>query len=55
MISKTPVGHTQMYVQCSGFPGYNGALFALDIKKRELPSPGLIRFTSDVRKVTVHS
>src|SRR5271166_1215225 len=47
VVSKTPVGHTRMYVQCSGFPGYNGALFVLDIDKQELPSPRLIDFTSD--------
>ena len=55
VVSKTPVGHTRMYVQCSGFPGYNGALFVLDIDKQELPPPRLIDLTSDVDKVIVHS
>jgi DNA-binding beta-propeller fold protein YncE len=55
VVSKTPVGHTRMYVQCSDFPGYNGALFVLDIDKQVLPSPTLIDFTSDVDKVIVSS
>jgi DNA-binding beta-propeller fold protein YncE len=55
VVSKTPIGHTRMYVQCSDFPGYNDALFVLDIDKQELPSPRLIDFTSDVDKVIVHS
>jgi DNA-binding beta-propeller fold protein YncE len=55
VVSHTPGGHTQMYLQCSGFPGYNDHRFVLDIDKRELPSPGLIRFTSTVNKITVHT
>ena len=54
VVSRSPVGHTQMYINCSGFPGYNGATFVLDIDKRELPAQ-LTNFHSTVHEVTVHS
>lgn len=38
VVSLTPPGHTQMYVQFSGFPGYNDHLFVLDILKLDPPN-----------------
>ncbi len=55
IVSLTPTGHTQMYVQFAGFPGYNDHLFALDIDKQDLPSPGLINFSSLVNEITINS
>ena len=37
IVSMTPPGHTQMYVQFSGFPDYNDHLFVLDILKLDPP------------------
>jgi uncharacterized protein (TIGR02145 family) len=50
IVSLTPVGHTQMYVQFTGFSKdettiYNDELFVLDITKQSAPlSRGLINF-----------
>ncbi len=60
IISQTQPGVTLMYVQLSGFKKddntlYNDQLFVLPVTKENLPLPGLIRFSSEINEVEVHS
>jgi hypothetical protein len=61
IVSFTPAGHTQMYVQFTGIPAadglfYNDAVYVLDIVKQTAPpTRGLLNFWGPAPQVTVGS
>jgi len=60
IVSFTNTGHTQMYVQFSGFTQnentvYNDQLFIVDISKQSAPNPNVLGVWTDVDLVTVNS
>ncbi len=60
VISQTAPGITLMHIQFSGFikddhTGYNDKLFVLPITKEYLPAPSLIRFSSEITKISAKS
>lgn len=55
IVTLNALGHTQMYVLFTGFPGYKNHLFTLDIVKQPLPQPGLIRFYATIDSEQIQS
>jgi YVTN family beta-propeller protein len=55
IVCLTPPGATQMTVLCTGFPGYNDAVYVLDIYKQTPPAAGAIDIWSNVAAVQVTS
>jgi hypothetical protein len=55
IVSLTPIGQTQMYVQFSGFPGFAPEVFSLNIDKQELPTPGVCDLYCTKSLITISS